>query len=276
MEKELKTTHSKEIYKHILALLQISKGCKKSHIAKMLHITRATVYNWIHRYKKKKSIGALQRRPGQGRPPIWAKKLTEFLLTIMKQSPMDFGYLQTRWNAPALLRHFNRQTKCVVSRHTLRRCLNALGYKWKRFQYALNPGPGAAKKNGKFHVKSAFCLPQSLFWPWMKRISAYFPSCALDTGWWGKKLKRTLPAKMPSESSMAQSIFEQVIESCWFAKKSIRKISISFWDGLTFITGVGLSTFYSMKIAPIRHIHRLHWQNILISNCYGCHPSAPS
>ena len=179
LERELERTPKASVFRRILALLEVDQGRPVEEVALELRVHRSNVYRWMERFSAEKKPKALERKPGQGRPPKAGPELESLVESALAQPPLDLGYPANGWTLPLL------QTFLAVhlpeaepSLATLRRHLRAMGYVWKRFRYVLAPDPLAAKKNGGFWPKSGLCPSAPRSWRKMRRTFYSFRPCA--------------------------------------------------------------------------------------------------
>jgi transposase len=128
-----------------LALLNLGAGQSVSTVARLLWVSRESVYQWRRRYQADGAAG-LRVAPGRGR------KGTADLAEIecyLRRSPRQFGLTQTRWSLTALAR-------VVPSLHGfsafgVQQALRRAGYRYKRGQPHLHsPDPAYAEKKGRW------------------------------------------------------------------------------------------------------------------------------
>src|SRR3954462_2993818 len=112
---------------HILLLLALHRS--PSEIATVLLCARSTVY-------------AVARDWQQGRrwtessslhwPPSLTPSLQRSLLSLLKKAPAAYGWGRPRWSCATLALQLQTQRGIPLSAETVRRCLHALGWVWKR------------------------------------------------------------------------------------------------------------------------------------------------
>jgi len=146
LQRTLVDCHDKRLYARLLALRQIDEGCSVVHVARVLGISRQSVYNWLRACREIGRLDELKDRPRPGRPSLWAQRLGGHLEELLRQSPQQQGYFAGDWTVPLLAEHLRHLWGQQPSSHTLRRRLHALGYTWKRSRYALEPDPQQEKK----------------------------------------------------------------------------------------------------------------------------------
>jgi transposase len=112
---------------HILLLLALHRS--PSEMATVLLCARSTVY-------------AVARDWQQGRrwtessslhwPPSLTPSLQRSLLALLQKAPAAYGWCRTRWSCATLALQLEMQRSIRLSAETVRRCLHALDWVWKR------------------------------------------------------------------------------------------------------------------------------------------------
>jgi transposase len=121
-------------------LLWLDPGEHPIAVAQRLGVTRESVYAWLRRLQHS-GAGSLAEKlleqPRSGRPREKRQAVAELVRQVMNTCPTEHGYQAEGWTA-ALLRHHLKATQDrEVSIATVRRCLQGLGYRWKRPRYVL-------------------------------------------------------------------------------------------------------------------------------------------
>jgi transposase len=121
-------------------LLWLDQGEHPVAIAHGLGVTREAVYSWARRLQREASRSvaqSLRDRPRWGRPKSQRQAIQEMVEQVMDIPPSQYGYQAEGWTA-ALLRYHLQATRGIeVGENTVRRCLQGLGYRWKRPRYVL-------------------------------------------------------------------------------------------------------------------------------------------
>lgn len=146
LQHSLAHCNDRRLYARLLALRQIDEGCSILHVARVLGVSRQSVYNWLRACRETGRLDVLKDRPRPGRPSLWEPRLGGRLEELLRQSPQEHGYFAGDWTVPLLAEHLRHLWGQEPSSHTLRRQLHALGYTWKRSRYALEPDPQQEKK----------------------------------------------------------------------------------------------------------------------------------
>jgi len=146
LRRELLQTRDARLYRRILALLEYDHGRSASDIARMLGVTRQTIYLWVAAYAPSHDPASLADEPGRGRPRLLDEDQGHFLEVLVTLAPQDLGFPHTSWTVPLLRHALEIATERAVSEDTVRRALRRLDYVWKRPRYDLEPDPEREKK----------------------------------------------------------------------------------------------------------------------------------
>jgi transposase len=146
LRRQLEETRDARLYRRTLAVLEYDRGRPVAEIARMLGVSRQSVYDWADLYTQEPDPTALEDQPGRGRPPLLDQDQEHLLEVLLYGSPQDFGLAPVNWNAPLLSEALELATEQAVSERTLRRVLHRLGYVWKRPRYDLEPDAELEKK----------------------------------------------------------------------------------------------------------------------------------
>lgn len=133
-------------YRRILAVLEFDHGRPVADIARMLGMSRQSIYNWIEAYVQDHDPTALEDEEGRGRHRLLDEDQEHLLEALLATAPQQLGYPHVNWTVPLLQEVLEIATDQAVSESTLRRALHRLGYVWKRPRYDLSPDPQRDKK----------------------------------------------------------------------------------------------------------------------------------
>jgi transposase len=112
---------------HILLLLALHRS--PSEIAAVLLCARSTVYAVARDWQRGRGWPEPNNTIG---PPSLTPSLQRSLLALLKRSPAAYGWCRTRWSCATLALQLQVQRSIHVSAETVRRCLHALDWVWKR------------------------------------------------------------------------------------------------------------------------------------------------
>jgi transposase len=146
LRRQLAQSRDARLYRKTLAVLEFDHGRSAAEIARMLGVTRETVYAWIRIYTQDHDPSSLGDQPGRGRYPSLDEDQEHLLETLLAESPQDHGYPHTTWTLPLLQEALEIASDLRVSQETLRRALRRMDYLWKRPRYDLDPDPEREKK----------------------------------------------------------------------------------------------------------------------------------
>jgi transposase len=166
---QLTETHASRVHRRTLAVLEFDRGRPVADIARMLRVSRQSVYNWIETYRDAHDPTDLVDAVHLGRPHLLDEDGTALLRSLLDCSPQDLGYFATNWTVPLLQEHLQHTTGQFLSDETIRRGLRRLGCEWKRPRYVLAPDPEREKKNGGFAGKSWHFRDGALCWLRMRQ-----------------------------------------------------------------------------------------------------------
>src|SRR5262249_14950236 len=134
------------LFRSTLAVLEFDHGRSAADIARMLGVTRQSIYGSIEVYTQDHDPASLEDKGGRGSHPVLDKDQEHLLEALLAISPQDLAYPHVSWTVPLLQRVLEIATEQWVSEDTLRRALHRLDYVWKRPRYDLNPDPEREKK----------------------------------------------------------------------------------------------------------------------------------
>jgi transposase len=162
LRKRLQATDDARECRRCCALLQLDRGLAVSDVAREFGVSRQTLYNWSHRFRKSASQD-LRDRDREGRPTVWTGERTQKLELALDAMPREFGFEAVGWTAELLQTYLNQELGFDVSLTSIRRQLHTLDYVWKRHRYILAPDPQREKKNGVSVDASTTCRQEPLF-----------------------------------------------------------------------------------------------------------------
>src|SRR5215213_2016367 len=67
LRRQLKETLDARLLRRTLAVLEFDQGRSAADVARMLRVTRQSIYNWIEAYTRDRDPEALRDEPGRGR-----------------------------------------------------------------------------------------------------------------------------------------------------------------------------------------------------------------
>ena len=123
-------------YGYLLALhilLLCAQGRTPSEIATFLFCSRSSVYRVVAAYNRGERW--LIDAAAESVPPGRMSSLQRSLVAILKRAPQSFGWCRTRWSCQTLALQLQARRGVRVSRETIRRWLQDIGYVWKRARH---------------------------------------------------------------------------------------------------------------------------------------------
>ena len=146
LRRQLAQTRDARLFRRTLAVLEYDQGRPAADIARMLGVTRQSIYHWVQTYQQACDPAALADEAGRGRHSLLDEDQEHLLEALLARSPQDLGFPHTSWTVPLLQEALKIATEQSVSEDTLRRALRRLDYVWKRPRYDLDPDPLREKK----------------------------------------------------------------------------------------------------------------------------------
>ncbi len=146
LRRQLADTEDARLFRRTLAVLEFDFGRPAADIARMLGVTRQSVYLWVEAYLQGYDPAALADEAGRGRHPVLDEDQEHLLEALLALSPQDLGYPPASWTVPLLQEVLAFLTDQRVSDDTIRRALRRMDYVWKRPRYDLDPDPEREKK----------------------------------------------------------------------------------------------------------------------------------
>ena len=146
LQAEVADTADARLLRRALAVLEVDAGRSPAAVARLLGVTRQSVYNWVGAYLRAGGPAGLADRPGRGRPPVLDEDADHFLDALLAMTPQALGYPHANWTVPLLQKTLAIGTGRRPSDDTVRRALAARDYAWKRPRYRLEADPEREKK----------------------------------------------------------------------------------------------------------------------------------
>lgn len=140
LKEMVRSTHSAKGLRRAQALLELDSGGDVLIIAQRQGVGRSTVYDWVYRFKKRRSEPVEERlkdRHRSGRPSHKRQAVKELAKLVMKTDPRELGYRYPVWTTPLLRHHLRKEKGVEVSNRTVGRALRDLRHRYKRPRYVL-------------------------------------------------------------------------------------------------------------------------------------------
>jgi transposase len=121
---------SSRLRMHIVLLA--ADGYSPTHICRVLFCSRTTIYAITGRFLREGQEAFYDRRKRGPRALLdeLAQKRIESL--VEEHSPIEHGWLRSRWSCSVMVLQLYRERALVVSRETVRRALHRLQFRWRR------------------------------------------------------------------------------------------------------------------------------------------------
>lgn len=130
-------------------LLALADGHSPSDIADEFHVTRAMIYDWMHRFNEE-GLQGLQDRRRSGRPPTYtAEEVAEVIATALtnpKVLQLEFG----GWTLDRLQAYLNEHKGIAIKRSRIDEILRNEGLRWRKQEtwFGERVDPDFAEKRG--------------------------------------------------------------------------------------------------------------------------------
>lgn len=160
LRRQLVETLDARVLRRTLVVLEFDQGRSAGELARMLGVTRQSVYHWIAVYLQERDVSALEDQEGRGRTRLMDEDEEHLLEALLALSPQELGYPHVNWTVPLLQEALEVVTGQRRSENTLRRALHLLKYVWKRPRYDLEPDPEQEKKTKNLQANSGFAAAQ--------------------------------------------------------------------------------------------------------------------
>src|SRR5438046_1245710 len=102
LRRQLAETRDARLFRRTLAVLEFDRGRPAADLARMLGVTRQSVYHWVELYTQAPDPAVLEDQPGRGAPPMLDEDHEHLLEVLLYGSPQDFGLAPVNWTAPLL------------------------------------------------------------------------------------------------------------------------------------------------------------------------------
>jgi transposase len=113
-------TADARLFCRTLAVLEFDRGRRAAEIARMLGVTRPSVYPWVQLYTHALDPAALAEQQGRGRRPLLDEDHEHLLEALLANSPQDLGFPHAGGTLPLLRQVLAIATDRNVSEDTLR------------------------------------------------------------------------------------------------------------------------------------------------------------
>jgi transposase len=136
---------SRRLRMHIALLA--SDSLSPTEIARVLFCSRTTVYAVASRFSRE-GRAVFDDRRRRGPKPLIGKEEGERVERLIEEdSPVEHGWLRSRWSCKLLSLQLMSERLAEASRESVRRVLHRLGYRWRR------PRPVGPDKDSSEHIE---------------------------------------------------------------------------------------------------------------------------
>src|SRR4051794_33762553 len=146
LRRQLAEPRDARLFRRTLAILEFDYGRSAADIARMLGVTRQSVYEWVEVYTRGHDPASLEDEAGRGRHPLLDEAQEHLLEPLLAISPQDLGYPQVVGPAPLPRGVREIATEQRVPDRPFPRVLKRRDYMWKRPRYAPPPAREREKK----------------------------------------------------------------------------------------------------------------------------------
>ena len=122
LRRQLAETRDARLFRRTLAVLEFDHGRSAADIARMLGVTRQSVYKWIEAYTQDHDPAPLEDEGGRGRHPLLDEDQEHLLEALLAVPPRDLGCPHASWTVPLLQEVLEIATELRVSEDTLAGC----------------------------------------------------------------------------------------------------------------------------------------------------------
>ena len=121
---------SSRLRMHIVLL--VADGYSPTHICRVLFCSRTTVYAITRRFLREGQAAFYDRQKRGPRALLDESAQQRIESLVEEHSPMEQGWLRSRWSCSVLVLQLYRERALLLSRETVRRALKRLEFRWRR------------------------------------------------------------------------------------------------------------------------------------------------
>ena len=132
---ELRRSRDVAVYRRAAALMALHHGESVQQAARLLGVSRQSIYNWVATYGAADEVANLQDATRPGRPRLPVGDLEHLLAGLLAGGEHSGGRTLGGWTARELCERLQSLGRPAVSPATLRRQLRRLGYVWRNGGY---------------------------------------------------------------------------------------------------------------------------------------------
>jgi transposase len=117
------------------ALLWLDEGESPQAVARRLHVSRQTVYNWATRFKRRRGACDIPARLADdkrsGRPGTMPRVIDPLIGAVLARDPREFGLRSQEWTATVLVHYLRNVHHIAVCRASVSLALRRLRKTWE-------------------------------------------------------------------------------------------------------------------------------------------------
>ena len=138
-------------------------GAAVEEIAVRLHLSRATVYLWLHRFEER-GIAGLQDHPRGGRPPTYSREQVSQIIATALSDPQKLGQPYASWTLDRLATYLAERHGITMKRSRLDEILLSEGLRWRKQEnwFGERVDPDFAAKRGPSSSSTPLLQPPAL------------------------------------------------------------------------------------------------------------------
>ena len=136
----VKRARDAQLVRRAQALLWRDEGEAVSAIATRLHVSRQTIYNWLHAFTHRQSLPLHQRlqdAPRSGRPATQRQRIEALVRRLWERRAEQIDTQPAAVRTAVALQRQLVEDGAPVHERTIRRVLRSLHYRFKRPRYVL-------------------------------------------------------------------------------------------------------------------------------------------
>jgi hypothetical protein len=169
LERELARARDADLFRRVLALLEVDAGCPLGEVAQRLRVDRRSVQRWIARYRSQPNIETLRHQPGQGRPRRWDPALEARLELALSSTADRFGLRRHGLDGTvATAMAGQRPTRATVVGGHPPAPTSGARLRVEALPLRAEPGPATREKNAGSAARSGPWPRARCSWPWTK------------------------------------------------------------------------------------------------------------
>lgn len=131
IERAMNQAKKPEVRQRATAIRLLHLGHAPDEAARMMAVSKATLYNWHARWRAD-GVEGLVNRPKSGRPTKATHEYVQKLEETLEADPTELGYDFNIWTVDRLRAHLEQQTGIKLSTSRMRALLQKHNYVYRR------------------------------------------------------------------------------------------------------------------------------------------------